>query len=59
MENGEKFISDGMNAFEFEAKLNKLQNPEVYENCRQGGLKLARDYDRTKLARKMFEFARI
>ena len=43
------------NEEDFIAKLNKLQQKEVYEDCKKGCLKLADDFDRKKLAANMYD----
>ena len=42
-------------AEDFKAKLTQLQDPEVYERCKQGCLKLADDFDRKILAMNMYD----
>lgn len=42
-------------AEDFKKKLMLLQDPQVYTNCRQGGLKLAAAFDRKKLAGSMYK----
>lgn len=42
-------------AEDFKAKLAQLQDPETYESCKRGCLKLADDFDRKVLAKKMYE----
>lgn len=42
-------------AEDFKAKLKQLQDPEIYESCKRGCLKLADDFDRKILAKKMYE----
>lgn len=42
-------------AEDFKAKLAQLQDPGIYENCKRGCLKLADDFDRKILAKKMYE----
>lgn len=44
------------NEADFSDKLELLScDKEVYDSCREGCLKLAEDFDRTRLARKMLE----
>lgn len=41
------------NAADFQAKLKQLMQPEYYAQCKEGCLKLAADFDRKVLAKKM------
>lgn len=43
------------NADDFICKLHRLEDKSFYEECRQGCFRLAKDFDRTILAKKMFD----
>ena len=43
------------NMDDFQVKLNKLLQPETYAKCKEGCLRLAADFDRKALAKKMIE----
>ncbi len=43
------------NEIDFVKKLNDLQNKEIYNSCKVGCLKLAKDFDRKNLAKNMYD----
>ena len=43
------------NEEDFVKKLNRLTYPETYQRCQMGGIKLAEDFDRKRLAKKMYD----
>lgn len=43
------------NMTDFQLKLNKLLQPETYSKCKQGCLRLAADFDRKALAKRMID----